>query len=85
LAYLARHPQAQDTLEGIVQWWLLEQRLYRTTSEVRTALEALVAKGQIVARQGRDGRIYYRAGFPGIPGEESNGTNENDSGSEKRA
>ena len=47
LSYLMRHPEAQDTLEGIVRWWLLEQDARRAVMEVRETLESLVAKGWI--------------------------------------
>jgi predicted transcriptional regulator len=60
LAYLAEHPKAQDTLEGIVEWWLLEQEIKRRTAMVREALAELLAKGLVVERKGRDGRMHYR-------------------------
>lgn len=60
LAYLAEHPRAQDTLEGIVQWWLLEQEIRRGTAQVQAALAELVARGLALERQGKDGRTYYR-------------------------
>ena len=60
LAYLAEHPKAQDTLEGIVEWWLLEQEIKRRTVMVQDALAELVAKGLVVERKGRDGRMHYR-------------------------
>ena len=60
LAYLADHPQAQDTVEGIVEWWLLEQRIKRGTRHVKSAVEQLVAAGFITAREGAAGQVYYR-------------------------
>ncbi|MBW0001697.1 MAG: hypothetical protein JO015_21585 [Verrucomicrobia bacterium] len=59
LAYIVRHPQAQDTVEGIAEWWLLEQQIHRAVSEVETALSQLMAKGFLIARRGGDGRTYY--------------------------
>jgi hypothetical protein len=59
LAYLARHPEAKDGLEGIVEWWILEQHIVNQTAIVGAALETLVRRGWLVAekRTGR-GRIY---------------------------
>lgn len=59
LAYLVEHPEAQDTTEGIVEWWLLEQRIKRQTTKVKTALAELVAMGLVLERKGPDGRVYY--------------------------
>jgi hypothetical protein len=59
LAYLVEHPQAQDTLAGITEWWLLEQRIRRAVSDVDAALQDLVAKDLILTRQCADGRTYY--------------------------
>jgi len=50
LAYLSEHPQAQDTLEGIVEWWLLEQQIKCRTVQVKEALAELVARGFVLAR-----------------------------------
>ena len=60
LAYFADHPQAQDTVEGIVEWWLLEQRIKRASTQVKAALAQLVAEGLVIARKGTAGRVYYR-------------------------
>ena len=59
LAYLVEHPQAQDTLEGIAKWWLLEQRIRDALADVEAALSELVAKGFLAARLCGDGRTYY--------------------------
>ena len=60
LAYLARHPEAQDTMEGIVEWWLLEQEIRRTTALVKAALAELVSRKLVLERRGKDGRVHYR-------------------------
>lgn len=59
LAYLHANPEAQDTLEGIVEWWLLERRIKNQTAKVNEALDFLVAGGLISARTGKDGRTHY--------------------------
>ena len=60
LSYLARNPDAQDTLEGVVEWWMFEQKIRSRTSQVELALAQLVAKGLIVKRKGKDARTHYR-------------------------
>jgi hypothetical protein len=60
LTYLIENPGAQDTVEGIVDWWLLDQEIQRQTVKVKEALTDLVAKRFILARKGRDCRIHYR-------------------------
>lgn len=61
LEYLARHPQAQDTVEGIAEWWILEQRAHTSVAQVKAALERLVARGLVAAQTSREGRVFYRA------------------------
>lgn len=60
LAYLADNPDAQDTLEGIAEWWLLQQRIKHEVANVKTALAELVAEDLVVERQGKDLRKHYR-------------------------
>ena len=60
LTYLIENPGAQDTVEGIVDWWLLDQEIQRQTVKVKEALTDLVAKRFVLARKGRDSRIHYR-------------------------
>jgi hypothetical protein len=45
LRYLIQHPDAHDTLEGIVEWWLLDQHIQEETGKVGQALEELVDHG----------------------------------------
>ena len=59
LTYLAEYPDSNDTLEGIVEWWLLERRIENQTAKVKEALAELVAKGLLIEKE-RDGRIHYR-------------------------
>lgn len=60
LTYFAEYLQAQDTIEGIIEWWLLERRIKRATSQVKAAVEQLVAEGLVIARRGPAERVYYR-------------------------
>ena len=59
LRYLIEHPQAQDTLEGIAEWWIPDRRIESRTSKIREVLDELVAAGLILERQGPDSRVRY--------------------------
>lgn len=60
LEYLLENPNAEDTLEGVVQWWLLERTIKQQTLAVEKALASLVDEGLVVAVKGRDARVHYR-------------------------
>jgi hypothetical protein len=60
LAYLVDHPDARDTLEGIVEWWLLERQIKFQTARVKKALSELVVKGLILEHKGFDSQTHYR-------------------------
>ncbi len=60
LEYLADHPGAQDSLEGIVAWWLLERGLKRKTRLAREVLSDLVARGLVLEGRNRDSPPRYR-------------------------
>lgn len=59
LSYLIDNPAAQDTLEGIVEWWLLDRKIASRTAAVREALAKLVDRGLILQRTGSDSRLRY--------------------------
>src|SRR5215207_2610980 len=61
LRYLIDHPDAGDTLDGIVEWWLLHQKIRFETRTVSRAVTELVAQDLIVEQKGADGRIIYRS------------------------
>jgi hypothetical protein len=50
----------QDTLEGIVHWWMLEQKIHNETAKVKEALDHLLAEGLVVELKGTDSRTHYR-------------------------
>jgi hypothetical protein len=60
LDYLLRHPDAQDTIEGIIEWWLLEQRIIQAKAEIERAVEELALRQLVITRRTRDGRIHYQ-------------------------
>ena len=60
LSYLTRHPDAGDTFDGIVEWWLLQQRIKFETQNVSEAVARLVAEELILEHVGADSRVTYR-------------------------
>jgi hypothetical protein len=60
LAYLDEHPKAQDTFEGIVQWWLLERKIRCQTAIVKEAIAELVKKGFLLEDRLRDSHKHYK-------------------------
>jgi hypothetical protein len=60
LAYLVEHPEAGDTLKGIVDWWLLEQKIKFQTAKVKEALDQLVEDDFVFKCPGRDSNTHYR-------------------------
>ncbi len=60
LAYLADHPDAQDTLEGIVEWWILESRIKLKIAFIKEILTELVDKGLVLEINHDYSRIGYR-------------------------
>ena len=59
LSYLIDNPDAQDTLEGIVEWWILQRTIENQTKTVQAVLAELTAKGLILERRGSDSRLRY--------------------------
>jgi hypothetical protein len=60
LAYLVDHPDAQDTLEGIVRWWLPEQEIKCQIGKVKEVVSKLVKKELLLAHKSTDSRVHYR-------------------------
>ena len=60
LDYLRKNPDARDTLDGIVQWWLPEQKLRPRIATIKEALDQLIASGSITEHKGKDAQISYR-------------------------
>ncbi|NIM98885.1 hypothetical protein GTO10_03260 [Candidatus Saccharibacteria bacterium] len=60
LTYLTEHHNASDTVEGITQWWLLEQRIRHEVAMVKEALAELVIEGLVLEYQGGDLQTHYR-------------------------
>ena len=60
LRYLNENPQASDTFEGILHWWLLDRIIVEEEEIVREALAQLVERNLILVAQTADARLHYR-------------------------
>ena len=58
--YFARYPQAGDTMEGILGFWLKPPFEY-DREEVSRILAEMVLEGLITSFKAGDGRVHYRA------------------------
>jgi len=64
LDYLRKNPKAQDTLPGIVQWWLADLPVKPRAAIVKQALDNLVCDGFLSEHKGKDAQISYRMKTP---------------------
>jgi hypothetical protein len=58
LQYLIDNPEAKDTLQGILRWWLPNE-VDRGEAEVQEALDGLVANGWLTQRRMTPSRTLY--------------------------
>ena len=50
LQYLTAHPDAKDTVDGILKWWLPGHPIEWEKEEVQETLDHLVSKGWLAIR-----------------------------------
>ena len=60
LNYLARHPDAQDTIEGILHWWVLDACTREWAPRIADAVAQLVEEGSLEQKTTAGGRVLYR-------------------------
>lgn len=60
LDYLARHPDAQDTIDGILHWWVLESCIRQWSGTIAETVAQLVARGLLEEKPSADGNVFYR-------------------------
>ncbi len=72
LDYLRRNPEAQDTVDGISQWWLPREQLAPRTAAIRKALQELIEAKLISEHHGKDAQISYRITTLGLQQSEKN-------------
>ena len=51
LKYCVEHPDAKDTVDGILRWWFSAGEEHWQIDEVRAALKALTANGWLTSRK----------------------------------
>lgn len=59
LHYVAEHPDAQDTAEGIASFWIMRQEVKEEVQDVLSVLKQLTQSGQLEEIK-RGGRVFYR-------------------------
>lgn len=59
--YVQNHPEAADSLEGIVAWWLPDRDRRCTADHVQEALAQLVSEHRLVRLDLADGRTLYQS------------------------
>jgi hypothetical protein len=57
--YLAEHPEAMDTIEGIAEWWLMRQQIRIEMEALISALNRLTDDG-VLERIDSGGEARYR-------------------------
>lgn len=63
--YLHAHPSAADTVDGIIQWWLVRQRYETAQDVIQKALDDLVEQGILdCIDTGDDKKIFLSAAHP---------------------
>ena len=60
LEYLVDNPDANDTSEGIAQWWVLEREIRDRQAEVERSLFELVAEGLLIANRSTGVQTHFR-------------------------
>jgi len=59
LDYLARHPEAQDTLDGILHWWVLDSCVKKWAPRIAETVATLVEQGFLEEKRSSDGQTFY--------------------------
>jgi hypothetical protein len=60
LDHLRKNPEAQDTVDGILHWWLPSQEIEPRIATISDALHVLMAAGLVTEFVGKDTQISYR-------------------------
>ena len=61
------NPDAKDTLEGIIDWWMLQQDIKRNVAQIRKTVDELILEGFLLERKGSDRTKYYQVNRERLP------------------
>jgi hypothetical protein len=67
LKYCVEHPDAKDTVDGILRWWFPAGEGHWRVDEVNSALTALTAKGWMTSRKVQHAEEIYGISKQKIP------------------
>jgi hypothetical protein len=59
LDYLARQPGSQDTIDGILHWWVIDSYIRSWTPKIAKTVARLVEQGFLEEKPSADGKIFY--------------------------
>lgn len=60
LNYMVDNKDAQDTVEGIGEWWVVQQEIQHRLADIQELLDELVEKDFVVLFKGLDSKLHYR-------------------------
>jgi hypothetical protein len=60
LDYLAKQPDAQDTIDGILHWWVLDVGIRKWAPKIAETVAQLVEQGFLEQKPSADGQVFYR-------------------------
>lgn len=58
-SYLSTHPKGADTVTGVLNWWIPQQRYMEARERVEQALDYLVREGKMRRVLLSDGTVLY--------------------------
>src|SRR5437762_11434308 len=59
LDYLVRHPDAEDTIDGILHWWVLDACVQKLAPKIAETVAQLVEQGFLEQKRFADGNVLY--------------------------
>jgi hypothetical protein len=59
LDYLRRQPGAQDTIDGILHWWVLDSCIRNWEPRIAETVAKLVEQGFLEQKPSPDSKVFY--------------------------